>query len=472
MQTLFDKIWNDHVVSDLGDGYYLLFVDRHLVNDVAGRGFINLNERKLPVSQPQLTFGTADHMVATLWNADKDPAADNNPFVKNLRENAARFGFHFFDVRNPDFGIIHVNSAELGLALPGTTIACGDSHTCTLGAFGTVAWGIGQTEVVHILATQTSVQRKPGNMRINLEGIMGAGITAKDVMLYLIRSIGVAGASGYAVEFAGAVIRNMDMEERMTLCNMAIETGARFGMIAPDDTTCSYLNNRKFAPHETYRSPAIDYWHSLASDPGAVFDKEVTIDISGMEPQISWGTNPEQVVGISENIPDSAHADGEDNRAAYASAQQYMGVTGGKPIKGTPIDMVFIGSCTNSRITDLRAAARIAQGRHVADAVTAWVVPGSMQVKHQAEAEGIDKLFKEAGFHWGSPGCSMCGGSGDQMREQAGAGVRIVSTTNRNFVGRQGPGSRTHLASPVMAVAAAVTGRITDVRELEGFHGG
>lgn len=469
-QTLFDKIWNQHVVSDLGDGYYLLFVDRHLVNDIAARGFINLTERGLTVSQPQLTFATADHTVATLWNAEKDPHADNNPFVNNLRDNARKYGFRLFDVNDPEFGIVHVNSAELGLALPGTTIACGDSHTCTLGAFGSVAWGIGQSEVVHILATQTSMQCKPKNMRIKIEGSMQAGVTAKDVMLHLIRKIGVAGASGHALEFAGEVIRDMSMEQRLTICNMAIETGARFGLIAPDETTFAYLKDKEFAPKTMKWALAVEHWRSLGSDPDAVFDDEHSINISAIDPQISWGTNPAQVIGINDNIPDLSDADNDDTRSAYASAQAYMGLTGGKPIKGTAIDMVFIGSCTNSRLSDLREAAAVAAGRHVAAGVIAWVAPGSRKIKTQAEAEGLDGIFKDAGFHWGSPGCSMCGGSGDEMREQAEAGIRIVSTTNRNFVGRQGPGSRTHLASPVLAVAAAISGCIADVRDLEACH--
>lgn len=459
-RTLFDKLWQRHVVADLGDGFQLLLVDRHLMNDMAGRGFLTLNERGLPLAHPELTFATADHTPATLPRAGDA----ENPYVSNLRHNAQRFGFRLFDLGAPDAGIIHVLAAEQALALPGLTVACGDSHTCTLGAFGALAWGIGQSELVHVLATQTSIQRKPQAMRITLSGRLADGVTAKDLILTLIGRLGVSGGSGHAVEFAGPAIRAMPMEARLTLCNMAVELGARFGFIAPDQVTFDYLRGRPYAPAGADWERAEDSWRGLVSDDGAVFDAEWEFEVSAIEPQVTWGTNPSQVIGINQLIP---LPDGEADQRAL----DYIGLAAGAPIKGTPVDWVFIGSCTNSRLSDLRAAAAIAHGRRVASGVTAWVVPGSQAVKRAAEAEGLDRIFVEAGFVWGEPGCSMCAGSGDQMREIVPPRQRSVSTTNRNFVGRQGPAARTHLVSPAMAVAAAVCGRIADVRDLEAAHG-
>lgn len=470
-RTLFDKIWQRHSVTDLGEGFHLFFVDRHLVNDVAGRGFLTLNRRGLPLRYPELTFATADHTVATLWNAGDDPSAARNPFVANLRENAAKHRFRLFDVDDAGRGIMHVIAAEQGLALPGLTIACGDSHTCTLGAVGALAWGIGQSELTHVLATQTSVQRKPMSMRINLEGTLPSAVTPKDVILYLIGRIGVAGAAGHAVEFAGSVVRNLSMEGRFTICNMAVEMGARFGLIAPDDVTFSYLEGRPFSPRGDAWKAAFRDWSSLLSEENAVFDAERTIDVSAIEPQIAWGTSPEQVIGISGTIPFPSEGASAAARETYRLTLEYVGLKAGDPIKGTPIDMVFIGSCTNSRISDLRVAASIARGRKVAPAVTAWVAPGSEAVKRAAEAEGLHRIFIEAGFGWGGSGCSMCAASGNQMREMAAPKQRVVSTTNRNFVGRQGPDSRTHLASPATAVASAIAGCIADVREIGSIDG-
>jgi len=463
--TLLDKVWQRHSVADLGEGFHLLFVDRHLLNDLAGRGFLTLNRRGLPLRHPELTFATADHTVATLWNAQEDPRGINNAYAKNLRENAATHGFRLFDVGDADHGIVHLVAAEQGLALPGLTIACGDSHTCTLGAIGALAWGIGQSELVHVLATQASVQRKPGSMRINLEGSLPESVTAKDVILHSIGRLGVAGAAGYAVEFAGPVIARMSMEERFTVCNMAVELGARFGLIAPDETTFVYLAGRPYSPRDRQWDAALQDWKSLCSDQGAEFAVERTIDVSLIEPQITWGTSPGQVIGIGENIPQTGVSDGEAANAARA-ALDYIGLTPGAPIKGTPIDMVFIGSCVNGRLSDLREAAAVVHGRKVAPNVTAWVSPGSEPVRRAAEAEGLADIFRGAGFKWGRPGCSMCAGSGDLMREIASPRQRVVSTTNRNFVGRQGPGSRTHLVSPSMAAAAALEGCIADVRDL------
>ena len=463
--TLLEKLWQQHSIADLGEGFHLLFVDRHLLNDLAGRGFLTLNRRKLPVPHPELTFATADHTVATLWNAHADPRAAHNDYVKNLRENAALHGFRFFDVGDAGHGIIHVMAAEQGLALPGLTIACGDSHTCTLGAMGALAWGIGQSELVHVLATQASVQRKPAAMRINVEGSVPEGVTAKDIILYAIGRLGVAGAAGYAVEFAGPVIERMSMEGRFTICNMAVELGARFGLIAPDDITYAYLEGRPHSPRGPLWDAALQDWRSLRSDQGALFAAEAMVNVSSIEPQITWGTSPGQVIGISDNVPEPSAYAGESASAAQA-ALDYIGLTAGAPIRGTPIDMVFIGSCVNGRLSDLREAAAVVRGRKIAPNVTAWVSPGSEPVRRAAEEEGLAQIFSEAGFQWGRPGCSMCAGSGDLMREIASPGRRVISTTNRNFVGRQGPGSRTHLASPAMAAAAALKGCIADVREL------
>jgi 3-isopropylmalate/(R)-2-methylmalate dehydratase large subunit len=462
--TLLDKLWQRHSVADLGEGFHLLFVDRHFLNDLAGRGFLTLNRRGLPLKHPELTFATADHTVATLWNAQADPRGLHNDYVKNLRENAVIHGFQLFDVGDANHGIIHIIAAEQGLALPGLTIACGDSHTCTLGAMGALAWGIGQSELVHVLATQASVQRKPAAMRMTLQGSVPNGVTAKDIILYAIGRLGVAGAAGYAVEFDGSVVERMPMDGRFTICNMAVELGARFGLIAPDAVTFGYLEGRPHAPRGGLWDEALRDWQSLRSDRGAAFALERTIDVSSTEPQITWGTSPGQVIGISENIPQPDASNGEAAKSARA-ALDYIGLTAGAPIKGTPIDMVFIGSCVNGRLSDLREAAAVARGRRIAPNVTAWVSPGSEQIRRMAEQEGLADIFRAAGFKWGGPGCSMCAGSGDLMREIAEPKRRVISTTNRNFVGRQGPGSRTHLASPAMAAAAALKGCIADVRE-------
>jgi 3-isopropylmalate/(R)-2-methylmalate dehydratase large subunit len=455
--TLFEKLWSGHVVADLGDDFASCYVDRHLVNDLVARAFAVLEERGLRVRRPDLTFGTPDHTVATLANAGV-LHEETNPYVVDFRAGARKYGITLFDLGAADHGIIHVIAAELGLALPGTTIACGDSHTCTLGAFGALAWGIGQSEVVHVLATQTSVQRKPKTMRVTLDGELPPYVTPKDVILYLIGRMGVAGAAGYALEFAGPAIAAMPMEGRFTICNMSIELGAKFGLIAPDETTFAYLRGRAYAPDAAAWQPAERAWRTLRSDADATFDAELQVDVSTIEPQVTWGTSPEHVIPIGAAVPAS-----EDRTS---SALAYVGLAGGAALAGTPIDMVFIGSCTNSRISDLRSAGAVVRGRRVADGVIAWVVPGSQAVKDEAEREGLDRVFTDAGFRWGSPGCSMCAGAGDQMREIAAPQTRIVSTTNRNFVGRQGPGARTHLASPAMAAAAAIAGRICDVREL------
>lgn len=462
--TLFDKIWDRHVVNDLGDGFSLLFVDRHMINDMAGRGLLTLNKRDLPLNHPELTFAAADHTVATLVPPEFRPGRDDNPYAVNLRENAERHGFRLFDVDDPDFGIIHVVAAEQGLALPGTTIACGDSHTCTLGAVGAIAWGLGQSDIVHILATQTSIQHKPATMRIWIDGALPAHATAKDLILTLIGRLGVAGCTGHAVEFAGPVIEAASMEERFTICNMAVELGARFGVIAPDDTTFAYLSGRPEAPAGSAWDLAVADWRSLATDDGAVFATEYRMDASDVRPQVTWGINPAQTVAIEDAVPGAGTGMDESALATYRAALAYSGLDAGTRMDGVPVDIVFIGSCNNARLGDLRDAAAVLRGRKVATGVTAWVSPGSERVRREAEAEGLDRLFIEAGFGWGRSGCSMCAGAGNQMREIGTPGQRIVSTTNRNFVGRQGPGTRTHLVSPPMAAAAALAGRIVDVR--------
>ena len=468
-QTLFEKLWASHVVADLGGGYSLIFVDRHTLNDMAGRSFLTLEGRDLPLAHPELTFATADHMIATLEHAGPEREVDN-PYVLHLRQAAQKHGFRSFDIDDLGHGIIHIVAAEQGLALPGTTIACGDSHTCTLGAFGALGWGVGQSENVHILATQTSIQTKPKAMRITVIGSRESYITAKDIALHLIGKLGVAGGVGHAIEFAGPVISAMTMEERLTLCNLSIELGARFGLVAPDETTFAYLKDRPFAPKGAAFDTAVADWCALGTDPGAVFDKEAEIDITGLEPQVTWGVSPEHVGRVGDGVPTGELLTDEE-KAGRQRALDYIGLEAGQSLRDVTIDMVFIGSCTNSRISDLRAAADVVRGRRVASWVTAWVSPGSRQVADQAEAEGLKAAFVDAGFKWGSPGCSMCGGGGDRQREIAAPLTRLVSTTNRNFIGRQGPGSRTHLASPPTAAAAAIAGRIVDVRDLESLDG-
>ncbi len=463
-RTLFDKIWDAHVISDMGDGYALIHVDRHVVHDMGARGFVGLRNRGLPLKHPELTFASADHAIPT--SPTTPWATYSNPYLENLRESARIFGFTFFDVARPGAGIVHVVTPEQGIALPGSTLACGDSHTCTIGALGAVAWGVGQSELLHILATQTSIQQRPPNMRIMIEGPRPNGITPKDIILHVIRRVGTAGARGLAIEFAGSAIADMDMEGRFTVCNMAIEMGARYGMIAPDETTFAYLKGRPYAPKGELWDQAVANWRGLRTDPGAVFEREIVIPSRDLAPQLTWGTSPDQVIGVDESIPDPAGETDAVRRKSMIDALSFVGLEPGQSLIGVPIDNVFIGSCTNARLSDLRLAASYAKGRRVAGHVEAWVVPGSFDVKTAAEAEGLDRIFIEAGFQWRDAGCSMCGGMGDLSRERVASGKRVVSTTNRNFVGRQGPGSRTHLASPAMAVAAAIAGCIADVRDL------
>jgi 3-isopropylmalate/(R)-2-methylmalate dehydratase large subunit len=459
-RTLFEKVWSRHVVADLGEGFALLHVDRHVLQDFNGSAFTRLGQRGLAVRNPELNFATPDHSVST------DPrGADlqqlQNPHAIALRADTSRFGVKLFDVGQPGHGIVHVIAPELGIALPGLTVAIGDSHTCTHGALGALAWGVGQGELLHILATQTCVQHKPRTLRVTVDGELAPGVGGKDLILHLIGTLGVAAGNGYAVEYAGPAVRALPMEARFTLCNMSVEWGARYGMVAPDDTAFTWLAGRPYAPQGAAWDAAVADWRTLASDADAQFDHEVRLDARDIAPQVTWGNSLDMVLPVQGHVPDPAAETDAARRAALEASLQYMGLAPGQPLEGLPIDRVFIGSCTNSRLSALRAAAAAVRGRHVAARVQAWVVPGSEQVRREAEAEGLDRVFTEAGFDWRRPGCSMClGGNGDTLAP----GERAVSTANRNFAGRQGPGSRTHIAGPVLAALSACEGAITDPR--------
>lgn len=463
-RTQLAKIWDAHVVADLGDNAYLLHVDRHLLHDLGGsRGLLDLKQRGLPVHSPQLTFATPDHAISSAAGRI-GTSAIGSELLQALRQETDAAGIRLFDINEPGQGIVHVIGPELGLSLPGCLIVCGDSHTCTHGGVGALAFGIGSSELAHVLATQTLVQRRPKAMRVSFAGAMPAGVTPKDLILRLIGVIGAAGGSGYAVEYAGSTIRALDVEGRLTICNLSIELGAKMGLIAPDDITYAYLAGRPFAPKGALWDEALADWRKLPTDPGAQFEREVTIDVTAIAPQVTWGTSPEHVMDVDQCIPDPSTIPDPSRRGGMEAALGYMGLEPNQPIIGTKVDWVFIGSCTNSRLSDLRAAATVARGRKVADGVRAWVVPGSEQVKRDAVAEGLDRIFVAAGFEWREPGCSMCLAANGETVPR---GQRSISTSNRNFVGRQGPGARTHLASPAMAAAAAIAGAITDVRRLE-----
>jgi 3-isopropylmalate/(R)-2-methylmalate dehydratase large subunit len=462
--TLFDRIWSRHVVADLGRGVSLLYVDRHLLHDLeGGPNFSRIAERGYAVHDPDLTFAMPDHAVASAPGRTTDTNPTGGRLLREMRRGAHAAGVRLFDLGDEGQGIVHVAAPELGLTLPGMTLVCPDSHTCTHGGLGALAFGIGSSEVAHVLATQTLRQAKPKQMRIRFEGARAAGVTAKDVILATIGKIGTAAGRGHAVEYAGPFIEALTIDERLTLCNLSIELGSKIGMIAPDDTTYDYLAGRPYAPRGALWERALAHWRTLPSEENARFDAEHTIRVDAVAPQITWGTSPQDVIPVTGRIPDpSAETDAEKRRGMQA-ALDYMGLAPGAPIEGTKIDWVFIGSCTNGRLSDLREAAALLDGRTVAENVRAWVVPGSAAVKRAAEREGLDRVFTAAGFEWREPGCSMClGANGDILAP----GERSVSTTNRNFVGRQGPRARTHLASPAMAVAAAVTGAIADVRKL------
>lgn len=463
-RTLLDKLWDAHVVADLGDGWSLLHVDRHLLHDLSGTaGLDALAARGLRVRNPELAFATADHAVSSAPGRTGESYAPGAPLWVGLRARAAEAGLHYFELGQVGQGIVHVMGPELGITLPGVSLICGDSHTCTHGGLGALAFGVGSSELTHALATQTLRQKKPKSLRVRFEGAMGRGVAPKDLILHLIGRLGADAGTGYAVEYAGAAVRALGIEGRMTVCNLSIELGAKIGFVAPDDTTFAYVEGRRFAPKGDDFARAVAHWRTLASDADAAFDREVVVDVAEVTPTVTWGTSPEHAIAIDAAIPDPQGAPDPERREAWRAALDYMGLEPGRPLAGTPVDWVFIGSCTNSRIEDLRDAAALARGRHVAPGVTAWVVPGSERVKRDAEAEGLDRVFREAGFAWREPGCSLCVAANG---ERVPPGARAVSTSNRNFVGRQGPGARTHLASPAMAVAAAVTGAITDVRRI------
>ena len=461
-QTLFDKIWDKHVVAARDDGQTLLYIDRHLCHDGSFSGFLRLRESGRDVRRPKQTFATPDHYTPT-GSASLDAIEDDTAreIVTSIDKNCADFGVHLFPWGDARQGIAHVVGPEQGITLPGLTMVCGDSHTSTHGALGCISFGIGSSEVTHVLATQTIWQTKPKTMRITVDGALGFGVTAKDIVIAIIRQISAAGGVGYAIEYAGPAIEKLSIEGRLTVCNMTIEAGSRTGMVAPDDKTIDYIKGRPFAPTGKKWEQAAAYWRTLPSDADAQFDKQVTVDGSAIAPMVTWGNSPQDAVQVTGSVPDPSEETDLERRAAMIAALDYMALVPGTAIADIAVDRVFIGSCTNSRIEDLRAAAAVAKGRKAT--VPTLVVPGSGLVKKQAEAEGLDKIFTAAGFEWRLPGCSMCVGvNGDQVP----SGERSASTSNRNFRGRQGPGSRTHLVSPAMAAAAAVNGRFTDVRRM------
>jgi 3-isopropylmalate/(R)-2-methylmalate dehydratase large subunit len=462
-KTMYQKIWEAHLVHEGRNTTSLLYVDRHLVHEVTSpQAFAGLRETGRKVRAPHKTFATMDHNVSTKTKDWAKVEGTSRTQMETLQKNAAEFGIKCFDFNNEDTGIVHIIGPELGLTQPGMVIVCGDSHTATHGAFGALAFGIGTSEVEHVLATQTLQQNKSKTMLIDIDGKLGVGVTPKDVILYIIGQIGTAGATGYVIEYAGSAIEDMSMEGRMTVCNMTIEAGARAGMIAPDDTTFTYLQGRDFSPKGEHWVKAVAYWKTLATDKGARFDKVVKIKGEDIAPQVTWGTSPGQVTSVDGVVPDPESIKDPVEKNAAKNALRYMDLKPGMKMTDIQLTHVFIGSCTNGRIEDLRAAAQVVKGRKVAGGIQALIVPGSERVKRQAEKENLDKVFTAAGFEWRHSGCSMCLGMND---DQLKAGERCASSTNRNFEGRQGPGGRTHLVGPEMAAAAAITGRITDIRE-------
>jgi 3-isopropylmalate/(R)-2-methylmalate dehydratase large subunit len=463
-RTLFDKVWDAHVVEQLPDGTCVLYVDRHLVHEVTSpQAFEGLRLAGRKLRRPDATIAVVDHNIATEDRRSGIKEEESRIQVETLERNVAEFGVPYFPVLDARQGIVHIIGPEQGISLPGTTIVCGDSHTSTHGALGALAFGIGTSEVEHVMATQTLLQKPAKNMLVRVDGKLPLGCTAKDIVLAIIGEIGTAGGNGHVIEYAGEAIRALDMAGRMTVCNMSIEAGARAGMVAPDQTTFDYVRGKPFAPKGEALERAIAYWSTLPSDEGAQYDRTVVIDAANIVPMVTWGTTPETGLPVTGTVPDPASEPDESRRAQMQRMLEYMGLTAGQKLTDLAVDVVFIGSCTNSRIQDIRAAAAIARGRKVAPGVRAMVVPGSGLVKQQAEAEGLDRILREAGFEWREAGCSMClGMNPDKLKP----GQRCASTSNRNFEGRQGPGGRTHLLSPAMAAAAAVTGRLTDVREL------
>ncbi len=461
-KTLYDKIWDDHLVDEQPDGTCLIYIDRHLVHEVTSpQAFEGLRMANRKVRAPEKTLAVVDHNVPTTDRSKGIDDPESALQVDTMAKNAADFGVEYYDARDVRQGIVHVIGPEQGFTLPGTTIVCGDSHTSTHGAFGALAHGIGTSEVEHVLATQTLIQSKAKNMRVSVEGTLPKGVTAKDIILAIIGEIGTAGGTGHVIEYAGDAIRSLSMEGRMTVCNMSIEGGARAGLIAPDEKTFEYIKGRPRAPKGAAWDAAMRYWETLYSDPDAHFDREVRLDAANLPPLVTWGTSPEDVVSVAGAVPDPDAVSDEGKRAAMRRALDYMGLTPGTKITDIAIDRVFLGSCTNGRIEDLRAAAKIVEGKTVHEGVHAMVVPGSGLVKAQAEAEGLDKVFLDAGFEWREPGCSMClGMNPDKLAPHE----RCASTSNRNFEGRQGFKGRTHLVSPAMAAAAAINGRFVDIR--------
>ena len=463
-RTLFEKVWEQHIVAAPPGEPSIVYIDLHLVHEVTSpQAFDGLRVAARKLRRPDRTVATVDHNVPTSSIADRLHIIDQiaSKQVEALRQNCAEFGVELYDVQSPEQGIVHIIGPELGLTKPGMTIVCGDSHTSTHGAFGALAFGIGTSEVEHVMATQTLPQDKPKAFRISVEGDLPHGVTAKDLVLHIIGEIGTAGATGHVIEYAGPAIRALSMEGRMTVCNMSIEAGARAGMIAPDATTFTYLKGRKFSPQHAAWEEAVAHWSTLLTDEGAVFDRELRIDAASISPTVSWGTSPGMVTGVASTVPVLDKAASEADQKNFERALEYMDLKPGTPIEAIQIDAVFLGSCTNARIEDLRAAASVVKGYHVATTVRAMVVPGSRSVKAQAEKEGLDKVFTEAGFDWREPGCSMCLGMNPDILAP---GERCASTSNRNFEGRQGRGGRTHLVSPVMAAAAAIEGHFTDIR--------
>ncbi len=464
-QTLYDKIWNEHIVHQQDDGTTLLYVDRHLIHEVTSpQAFegLRLSDRK--VRRPKLTLAVADHNVPTTSRTKGIDDKESRIQVEALEKNCKEFGIELFNMKDKRQGIVHIIGPEQGFTQPGTVIVCGDSHTATHGAFGALAFGIGTSEVEHVLATQTLIQKKSKNFRINVSGKLLIGVTSKDVILQTIGKIGTAGGTGTVIEYAGSVIENLNIEQRMTICNMSIEAGARAGLIAPDEKTIEYLKDKPMSPKKDEWSKAVDYWENLKSDRDAKFDKEVDINGNDISPMVTWGTSPQDVVSVTGNIPDPDKEKDEDRKNSINRSLNYMGLKPNTKITDIKIDRIFIGSCTNGRIGDLRDAAKIIKGKKIASHVNGMVVPGSGIVKQQAEEEGIDKIFKEAGFEWREPGCSMClAMNADKLNPKE----RCASTSNRNFEGRQGRGGRTHLVSPAMAAAAGIAGHIVDVRKFQ-----
>ena len=462
-KTLFEKIFEKHIVEQIPNGPGVLYIDRHFIHEVTSpQAFKGLENRGLKVFRPDKTVATADHNVPTLDQHLPIKEALSRVQVETLKENCAKHDVQLYGLGHPFQGIVHVIGPELGITQPGMTIVCGDSHTSTHGAFGAIAFGVGTSEVEMVLATQCLLQSKPKLMRINVEGELKNGVVSKDIILYIIAKISASGATGYAVEFAGSAIRNLSMEARMTICNMSIEMGARCGLIAPDDITFSYIRGRQFAPAGEQWDNKLAEWKQLYSDADAKFDTELNIDAADIEPMVTYGTNPGMGIGINKLVPNETEVNDEDKKGLQKSLQ-YMGLTSGQPIKGQKVDYVFIGSCTNSRIEDLRMVADVVKGKHKAEDVEVWIVPGSKQVEVQAREEGLDKIFEEAGFMLRQPGCSACLGMNE---DKIPAGKYCISTSNRNFEGRQGPNARTMLASPLTAAASALTGVVTDVREI------